>query len=185
MAHTQETQFLENSTRGAGYGLGPRMGLGWRRNTADCPLTQSQNNGLQANSNNLSASDNSSENPVLNATSSPSQGLLPSATSLFQSGAFGAVLGAATSGFSNYSDYKQGKKTKKDAFSDVAKNTIQGAATMVVASVATHIVRTNPLLGVAALVAGGVGSYIYLQNKIKEEAKEVETKLNQEITDKE
>lgn len=127
------------------------------------------------------ASTTTDTNTATTSTTTTASGLLPSASSMLQSGAFGALLGAATSGISNYAEYKQGKKSKEDAFADVAKNTVQGAATMVVASIATHIVRTNPLLGVAALVAGGVGSYILLQNKIKEEAQEVETSLKEAV----
>lgn len=157
----------------------PRQRLALTQGQA-CPMEQKLKSANLSATNNLAQKNAGQSSAQAAQLAVTNKSIFPTASSLVQSGALGAILGAATSGISNYSEYKQGKKSKEEAFSDVTKNTLQGAATMVVASVASHIVRTNPLFGVAALVAGGVGSYIYLQNKLKEQAKAVETNLNEE-----
>ncbi len=112
-----------------------------------------------------SHSASSHTHPHTHASESQKMGLLPPANSLLQSGVFGALLGSATSGINGYAEYKKGNKTQEQVVNETVKSGLQGAATMVVANIATNIVRSNPVLGVATLVAGGIGAYLLMQDK--------------------
>lgn len=81
----------------------------------------------------------------------------PPASTIASAGAFGAILGMATSGVTNYGKVKAGEITEQDAVQDTLNSGAVSAGTMAAASVAAHIVRVHPVIGFAALAAVGVG----------------------------
>ena len=90
--------------------------------------------------------------------------VLPRMGSVLQAGAFGAVLGVVTTGVTAWARVKQGETTKEAAVENVVKSSAQTAATMAVATVAAHAVRSNPIFGVLALAAAGFGALLVLGN---------------------
>ncbi len=96
--------------------------------------------------------------------------MLPSPGAVLQAGAFGAALGGITAGVTETARVKQGEITTDEAVSNVIKSTGQSAVTMIVASVAGQVVRSHPLIGLAALAAAGIGAVVMLSNagKVKE-----------------
>ena len=90
--------------------------------------------------------------------------VLPRMGSVLQAGAFGAVLGGVTTGVTEWARVKQGETSKEAAVENVVKSSAQSAATMAVATVAAHAVRSNPIFGVLALAAAGFGALLVLGN---------------------
>lgn len=90
--------------------------------------------------------------------------ILPKWGSVAQAGAFGAILGGVTSGVAEFARVRQGEISTDEAVETVVKSSAQSAATMAVASVAAHVVRSHPVFGVLALAAAGVGAFLVLGN---------------------
>lgn len=88
--------------------------------------------------------------------------ILPSPAAVAQAGIFGAALGGMTTGVMELARLKQGEITGEQAMENVVKSCAQSAATMAVASVAAHVVRSHPLFGALALAAAGVGAFTML-----------------------
>ena len=89
--------------------------------------------------------------------SKPSGGILPTGDAIMKAGAFGAILGVAVGGVASYARMRAGEITQDEAIKETLASGARNAATMAVASVASHVVRTNPVIGFAALGAVGVG----------------------------
>jgi hypothetical protein len=96
-------------------------------------------------------------------------GWVPPTNEIVKAGAFGAILGVATSGFGNYTRVKAGEISKEDAINETLGDGAKSAATMAAASVASHIVRTRPLIGFVALAAVGAGAFLMMK-KAQEDA---------------
>ncbi|WP_417822283.1 hypothetical protein [Terasakiella sp.] len=94
---------------------------------------------------------------------------LPPTNEIAKASAFGAVLGVATSGFANYTRVKAGEINQEDAINETLGDGAKSAATMAAASVASHIVRTRPLIGFVALAAVGAGTFLMMK-KAQEDA---------------
>lgn len=90
--------------------------------------------------------------------------MLPRWGSVVQAGAFGAILGGVTTGVTEWARVRKGETTTDAAVETVVRSSAQTAATMAVATVAGHAVRTNPLFGVLALAAAGLGALLVLGN---------------------
>jgi hypothetical protein len=67
-----------------------------------------------------------------------------------------------TTGVMEMARVKQGEISTDEAIRNLVKSSAQGAATMVVASVAAHVVRSHPVFGLAALAAAGIGAFMLL-----------------------
>lgn len=91
--------------------------------------------------------------------------VLPSMSSVVQAGAFGAALGGVTTGVQDMARVKKGEITTDEAIENVVKSSAQGAMTMVVASVASQVVRSHPVFGFIALAAAGIGAFVILSGK--------------------
>lgn len=90
--------------------------------------------------------------------------LLPSVASVVQAGAFGAALGGIGTGVSELARVKQGEISSDEAIRNIVKSSAQGATTMAVASVAGHMVRAHPVVGIVVLAAAGIGALTVLSN---------------------
>lgn len=102
--------------------------------------------------------------PRPGAAAAQPTGLFPPVSTILQAGTFGAALGGITAGVMELTRVKRGEITSEEAVGNVAKSTAQSAATMAVASIAGHMVRAHPLIGIAALAAAGVGAVMMLSN---------------------
>ena len=103
-----------------------------------------------------------------NETAPPeTRSVLPKWSSVAQAGAFGAILGGVTSGVTEFARVRQGEISTEEAVETVVKSSAQSAATMAVASVAAHVVRSHPVFGVLALAAAGLGAFLVLGNAKK------------------
>lgn len=79
--------------------------------------------------------------------------VLPSTGAMIQAGAFGGV----TTGIADSRKVRDGAMPRQEAVHDVAKASLQGAATMAAASGIAHVARVNPLLGLGILALAGLG----------------------------
>lgn len=92
-------------------------------------------------------------------------GMLPPVGKVVQAAAFGAILGGATTGAVNAMRVKSGEIDSDEAVHETAQMAARSAASMAIASVAAHVVRVYPLVGVLTLVA--VGAAIVSMSKKK------------------
>jgi len=96
------------------------------------------------------------------------EGWLPPSNEIIKAGAFGAILGMATSGLGNYGRVKAGEINTEEAVGETLTDGAKTAATMAVASVASHIVRAHPVAGFAALAAVGAGTFLVIKKATQE-----------------
>ena len=108
--------------------------------------------------------------------SKPSGGLLPTGDAIVKAGAFGAILGVAVGGVASYARLRSGEISQDEAIKETLSSGARNAATMAVASVASHVVRTNPVIGFAALGAVGVG-VLAVANQKRQEALAAEEEI--------
>lgn len=94
-------------------------------------------------------------------------GLLPPLGTVVQAGAFGAVLGGATTGLVNTMRAHSGEISREEAVRETVQMAAQGAASMAIASVAAHAVRVHPTFGLVALVGVGVAALAMSRQKKK------------------
>lgn len=85
-------------------------------------------------------------------------GVLPSATTMLQAGAFGAILGGATTGAVNAMRVKAGEIDRDQAVQETVGVAARGAASMAIASIAAHLVRSFPAVGLVTLLAVGAAA---------------------------
>lgn len=83
--------------------------------------------------------------------------VLPSTGAMIQAGAFGAAFSGVATGIADSRKVRDGAMTRQEAVHDVAKASLQGAATMAAASGVAHVARINPLLGLGILALAGLG----------------------------
>ncbi|NVK18485.1 MAG: hypothetical protein HWE30_07325 [Methylocystaceae bacterium] len=111
-----------------------------------------------------------------------SEGVLPPTTEIVKASAFGAVLGMATSGLGNYARVKTGEIESKEAVAETLSDGAKSAASMAVATVAAHLVRRHPVVGLAALAAVGAGAFLMIK-KANEEAAQQEAAVQPTSTE--
>lgn len=88
----------------------------------------------------------------------PRPGPLPPLGTVVQAGAFGAVLGGATTGLVNTMRAHSGEISREEAVRETVQMAAQGAASMAIASVAAHVVRVHPTFGLVTLLGVGVAA---------------------------
>lgn len=103
--------------------------------------------------------------PDFTGTAVAEPGLLPPAEVIVEAGAFGAAMGGVGTGIATGIAVRSGEMTVKEAARDVARNSVNGALTMSVATVVAHMVRARPMLGVGIVAVLGLGALALLRRK--------------------
>ena len=89
---------------------------------------------------------------------------VPSADALLRAGATGAMTAAVWSVYSQTGAVNSGSVSREAAIAQTLKHAAVGAGAGVVLGGAAHLARRTPLLGLAAVIAAGVGA-LYLAGR--------------------
>lgn len=97
--------------------------------------------------------------------------VMPSGAYLVRAGAAGAMVAGGWTAFSDVLRVRNHEITSQEAISRAVKNAALGAGAGAFIGAASHLARTYPLMGVAAVLAAGAGA-LYVAGRAQEAQKD-------------